>query len=179
MARKRVEIITSATEDGVPTDARIYRDSEYDCFVVNFREGGEVVAAAEYECNNIDDARDTANAELENMRTLRSRREAYYAARDMDDPCRDVVAERIAKAKKEKSMSAEGTITAAEVRRVNKEMRARDESHLYPVCGRFNVTNRAINAVRAYRRAGYNVYDADHYEHMLENTISEMINSNS
>lgn len=40
-----------------------------------------------------------------------------------------------------------------EIRKINKFFRATDESHLYPVLGRFNVTERAIAKARRIRQS--------------------------
>ena len=37
------------------------------------------------------------------------------------------------------------------IRSVNSKFRKADESHLWPVCGRFNATERAIRRIRKHR----------------------------
>ena len=59
---------------------------------------------------------------------------------------------------------------------VNKEYRAKDESHLYPVCGKFNATERAIRKaskigaeIGGFRNEGY-------YRDLLDSLLSEIVN---
>jgi hypothetical protein len=60
-----------------------------------------------------------------------------------------------------------------EIRRINREMRAKDESYKWPVCGRFNATDRAIKqATRIRQMTGE---DGD-YQQLLENLISDIVN---
>lgn len=57
-------------------------------------------------------------------------------------------------------------------RQINKLFRANDESHLWPVSGAFNVTDRAI---RRLRRAGLEYFDD--YASALDAEISLIVNS--
>ena len=59
------------------------------------------------------------------------------------------------------------------VRAVNRMFRANDESHKWPINGRFNVTERAI---RRLRRAQADGLVADDYEAALEAEISAIVN---
>lgn len=43
------------------------------------------------------------------------------------------------------------------VRQINAYFRKHDDSHLWPICGRFNVTERAIRRLRRLRRDGMEV----------------------
>jgi len=59
------------------------------------------------------------------------------------------------------------------VRRVNKEYRDKDESHLYPINGKFNVTERAIRRLRKHF-GGYG--DLGDYRAALDQEISDIVN---
>ena len=63
------------------------------------------------------------------------------------------------------------------IRKINKYFRDHDESKLYPVCGRFNVTERAIRRVRQLRREGLDVCDGLEYYLTLESEISRIVNN--
>ena len=43
-------------------------------------------------------------------------------------------------------------LTLKDIRRINKEFRLKDDSHLYPIRGGFNATERAIRRLRKYQR---------------------------
>ena len=45
------------------------------------------------------------------------------------------------------------------IRQINAHFRRHDDSHLYPICGRFNATERAIRRVRRLRKHGLDIYD--------------------
>jgi hypothetical protein len=59
------------------------------------------------------------------------------------------------------------------IKRVNNYYRQRDESHLYPVRGKFNVTERAI---RKLKRDG-ECLDGLEYIYALSAEISKIVNS--
>jgi hypothetical protein len=46
------------------------------------------------------------------------------------------------------ALAAMAFVGARNTAAINRHFRAEDESHLYPVCGRFNATERAIRKVR-------------------------------
>lgn len=60
-------------------------------------------------------------------------------------------------------------------REIRKKFRAQDESHLWPVCGRFNVTERAIRKVREQERANGPLSEEE-YELALDRMISLIVN---
>ena len=62
-------------------------------------------------------------------------------------------------------------------RQVNKLYRAMDESHLYPVNGRFNATERAIRKIRRYERDGLCIETVHDYARVLDEEISRIVNS--
>ena len=63
------------------------------------------------------------------------------------------------------------------VRQINAYFRKHDDSHLWPVCGRFNATERAIRHIRRYRRDGMEVCSGLEYYLTLEREISEIVNA--
>ena len=60
------------------------------------------------------------------------------------------------------------------VRQINPYFRKNDESHLWPICGRFNATERAIRRVRRMGLAGYGGLE---YYLTVEREISEIVNA--
>lgn len=54
------------------------------------------------------------------------------------------------------------------IRQINKEFRAKDDSHLWPILGKFNATERAIRQARKF--------DTDEYEELLDELISKIVN---
>jgi hypothetical protein len=68
-------------------------------------------------------------------------------------------------------------LTPALKRKVNAEFRKRDESHLWPISGAFNVTERAIRRLRDWERAGGVFDDAESYRAALEAEISRVVNA--
>ena len=61
--------------------------------------------------------------------------------------------------------------------RINAAYRKQDDSHLWPVCGRFNVTERAIRRIRRLERDGAVIGDGLEYAYTLESIMSEIVNS--
>lgn len=61
------------------------------------------------------------------------------------------------------------------IRKINKAFRAKDESHLYPICGKFNATDRAIRSARKFRRANGELKELE-YITFLEHEISRIVN---
>ena len=62
------------------------------------------------------------------------------------------------------------------IRQINAYFRENDDSRSYPICGRFNVTERAIRRIRKRRREGLEVYPGLEYYLTLEREISEIVN---
>lgn len=62
---------------------------------------------------------------------------------------------------------------------VNKLLRAIDDSHLWPVCGNFNATERAINRYnRLCNQYGMEIADCVYsYAETIEGMISEIVNN--
>lgn len=63
------------------------------------------------------------------------------------------------------------------VRQINAYFRKHDESKLWPVCGRFNATERAIRSMRRFRRASGCANGGLEYYLCLESTLSEIVNN--
>lgn len=63
------------------------------------------------------------------------------------------------------------------VRQINAYLRKNDDSHLWPIRGRFNATERAIRRVRRLRRQGLDIYDGLEYYLTVEREICEIVNA--
>jgi len=63
------------------------------------------------------------------------------------------------------------------IREINAYFRKHDESHLWPVCGKFNVTERAIRKVRRMRQQGLCLNPGLEYYYTLESVVSRIVNS--
>lgn len=59
-------------------------------------------------------------------------------------------------------------------RQINAYFRKNDESHKWPICGRFNATERAIRRVRRY---GFGVYGGLEYYLAVEHELIEIVNA--
>ncbi len=62
------------------------------------------------------------------------------------------------------------------IRQANRLFRSIDESRLWPVCGRFNATERAIRRLRKARREGLEINPGLEYVLALDREISDIIN---
>jgi len=62
------------------------------------------------------------------------------------------------------------------VRQINAYFRSVDDSHSWPIRGRFNATERAIRRIRRRRRDGLCVDSGYEYYLTLENEISQIVN---
>lgn len=67
-------------------------------------------------------------------------------------------------------------INEMSIRQINAHFRENDESHLWPICGRFNATERAIRRLRKFRREGI-INPGYEYYLTLENEISKIVNN--
>lgn len=67
-------------------------------------------------------------------------------------------------------------LTLKQVRAINKAFREKDDSNLWPICGRFSVADRAIRRVARLQRQGLVVDDPSSYEAILEHEASEIVN---
>ena len=68
-------------------------------------------------------------------------------------------------------------LTSADIRRINADLRARDESHLWPISGEFNATERAIRRTRNSMALGLTIDDPESYRAVVESEISRIVNS--
>ncbi len=66
----------------------------------------------------------------------------------------------------------------ANIRAINKLYRKQDESPLFPILGKFNVTERAIKRVREFIRYSGCAYFGLEYCYALEWEISRIVNNN-
>ena len=62
------------------------------------------------------------------------------------------------------------------IRQINRYFRENDESNKFPICGKFNVTERAIRKIRRLRREGLCVEEGLEYYLTLEREIGEIVN---
>ena len=69
----------------------------------------------------------------------------------------------------------DSTYRLANIRAINKAYRAQDESHLWPISGKFNVTDRAIRRVRKMAQYNGGIYGLE-YCYSIEHVISEIVN---
>lgn len=60
--------------------------------------------------------------------------------------------------------------------RINAHFRAIDQSHLWPVCNKFDATERAIRRLSALRRSGCGPADGIEYVLALDIEISNIVN---
>lgn len=63
----------------------------------------------------------------------------------------------------------------ANIREINKQFRAQDDSHKWPINGRFNATERAIRQARRIARANGSIYGLE-YALTLDRLISKIVN---
>ena len=63
------------------------------------------------------------------------------------------------------------------IRQITAYFRKNVESHLWPICGRFNATERAIRRIRRLRQQGLCVYPGLEYYLTLEREISDIVNA--
>lgn len=66
-------------------------------------------------------------------------------------------------------------VTDMNVRQINKLFRKHDESYLWPICGNFNVTERAIRRIRKFTSQNGSVSGFE-YAVMLDEEISNIVN---
>ena len=69
-------------------------------------------------------------------------------------------------------------VTDMTIRQINKLFREHDESHLWPICGKFNATERAIRRLRRQRKMGWYTHDGGiEYASALDLEISHIVNN--
>lgn len=62
------------------------------------------------------------------------------------------------------------------IRQLNRLARRQDQSNLYPVFNRFNVTERAIRRLQRKRRQGLELHEGLEYALALDEEISQIVN---
>lgn len=67
-------------------------------------------------------------------------------------------------------------INEMSIRQINDYFRSIDESDLWPVCGKFNATEKAIKRLRKRRREGMEINPGLEYYLALEGEISAIVN---
>lgn len=67
-------------------------------------------------------------------------------------------------------------INEMSIRQINAYFRSIDDSHLWPIRGRFNATERAIRRLRKLSRDGLDCTSGLEYYLSLENEISRIVN---
>ena len=72
---------------------------------------------------------------------------------------------------------SDAEIANMSIRQINKIFRKDDDSLLWPICGRFNATERAIRKIRRERREGLEINAGLEYWLALEREISTIVNN--
>ena len=67
-------------------------------------------------------------------------------------------------------------INEMSIREINRHFRNEDESNKWPICGKFNVTERAIRKLREYRRKGMVINEGLEYYLALDAEIGLIVN---
>ena len=62
------------------------------------------------------------------------------------------------------------------IRQINAYFRKNDDSNKWPICGRFNATERAIRKLRKKRAEGLDLNSGLEYYLSLEREISDIVN---
>ena len=68
-------------------------------------------------------------------------------------------------------------INELSIRQINFIFRVCDESKKWPVCGKFNATERAIRRIARYRSKGLEIHPGLEYWLTLEREISDIVNT--
>ena len=63
-------------------------------------------------------------------------------------------------------------------RKIFADFRQKDESNLWPICGKFNVTERAIRQLRRFEKESGQVLEGLELSLWLENRIGIIVNEN-
>jgi hypothetical protein len=75
-----------------------------------------------------------------------------------------------------KVILTDAIINEMSIREINRHFRNEDESDKFPICGKFNVTERAIRKLREYRRQGMIINEGLEYYLALEDEIGRIVN---
>lgn len=65
----------------------------------------------------------------------------------------------------------------ANIAAINRLFRLQDESHLFPIRGRFNATERAIRRLQRYQREGLVLNPGLEYSLALDSEIGRIVNA--
>lgn len=71
---------------------------------------------------------------------------------------------------------SDAVINGMSIREINRHFRNEDESDKWPICGKFNVTERAIRRLRKQRREGLVLNEGLEYYLALEVEIGRIVN---
>ena len=75
-----------------------------------------------------------------------------------------------------KVILTDAIINEMSIREINRHFRNEDDSDKWPICGKFNVTERAIRKLREYRRQGMIINEGLEYYLALEAEIGNIVN---
>lgn len=75
-----------------------------------------------------------------------------------------------------KVILTDAIINEMNIREINRHFRNEDESDKFPICGKFNVTERAIRRLRKQRREGLVLNEGLEYYLALEAEIGRIVN---
>lgn len=75
-----------------------------------------------------------------------------------------------------KVILTDAIINEMSIREINRHFRNEDDSDKWPICGKFNVTERAIRKLREYRRQGMIINEGLEYYLALEAEIGRIVN---
>ena len=75
-----------------------------------------------------------------------------------------------------KVILTDAIINEMSIREINRHFRNEDDSDKWPICGKFNVTERAIRKLREYRRKGMVINEGLEYYLALEAEIGNIVN---
>lgn len=76
----------------------------------------------------------------------------------------------------EKFILIPSNVNEMSLREINAYLRKKDESHLWPICGRFNATERAIQRVRRMRRKDRECANGLEYYMNVQCQIIDIVN---
>lgn len=75
-----------------------------------------------------------------------------------------------------KVILTDAIINDMSIREINRHFRNEDDSDKWPICGKFNVTERAIRKLRKQHREGMVINEGLEYYLALETEISNIVN---
>jgi len=75
-----------------------------------------------------------------------------------------------------KVILTDAIINEMSIREINRHFRNEDESDKWPICGKFNVTERAIRRIRRWREYCGNCEGGLEYYLAMEHEISDIVN---